>query len=417
MSVIFESDSLMGDVTSIKETMYMNGKDKEFVSDTSVNFAGEELAGRIFIGKDGLIVNGESLLGSDKSLAINPATLAEKFADSVLAQLFEIPAEDMDMIISVMETVNTAYQELFTAEGNTDIGNIFDITKYYDIIEMTVSEENDSIVLSYIIDNATVKALFEAIFDDYVKILEDIIGGFDIPDADTAFDELELQIDAILASMDEMLEINVTCKTYVNKKTAKCTTSTVNGTLVGKQVEEGENDTITIDEKITYADDKIVLEADLINGDEAMGMDYTITKAIVNDAVTYDLKMSVYETADGETVTTDVADMALVYIKTSGAYSLTMTIDVDGEKQTVILEGTAKVEGDTLTLELASVAVGDVTVNFRLALIFDKEATIPTRPTDALDVVELTEDQIMEIMTEFMESPLGQLIFVMPEEY
>lgn len=415
VSVIFESDSLMGDITSIKETIYMNGKGKEFVSDTSVNFAGEELAGRIFIGKDGLIVNGESLLGSDKSLAINPATLAEKFANSTLAQLFELPAENMEMVIEIMETVNTAYQSLFEAEGNTDIENAIDISKYIDILNMSVAEENGSIVISNTLDNATVKALYEAMFNDYINIFKGIISEFDIPEADAAIEDLELQIDAVMASIDETIEINVTNKIYVDKKTAKVTKTTVNGTLVGKQVEEGENDTIIVEGTTTYTDDKLVYDLDMVNGDEAIGMDYTITKAIVNDAVTYSLKMSGYETLDGETDTTDLADMTLVYIKASGAYSLTMTVDVYGEKQTVILEGTAKVEGDTLTLELTSVTMGDITVKCRFALIFDKEATIPTRPTDALDVVDLTEDQIMEIMTEFMESPLGQIIFVMLE--
>ena len=50
-SVVFASDTLLGDVTSISETLYMNGKDKEVVSDTVVKYDGQDLSGRIFINK------------------------------------------------------------------------------------------------------------------------------------------------------------------------------------------------------------------------------------------------------------------------------------------------------------------------------------------------------------------------------
>ena len=70
ISILFESDTLMGDITSISETLYMNGDKKEFVSDTVVKYGEENLSGRIFVDKNGLILNSQAILGSDKSLAL-----------------------------------------------------------------------------------------------------------------------------------------------------------------------------------------------------------------------------------------------------------------------------------------------------------------------------------------------------------
>ena len=53
----------------------------------------------------------------------------------------------------------------------------------------------------------------------------------------------------------------------------------------------------------------------------------------------------------------------------------------------------------------------DITVKFNLTLGFKATAEIPQVPTDAKDIMDLTEDDWMEIMTEFQGSKLGSLIF------
>ena len=102
VSIVFESDTLMGDITSISETIYMNGKDKQFVSDTAVKYAGQDLAARIFVDKSGLIINSESLLGSNKAVEINLATLVEKFTNSTMAQMFGMPDEAKAQVNQVL---------------------------------------------------------------------------------------------------------------------------------------------------------------------------------------------------------------------------------------------------------------------------------------------------------------------------
>ena len=69
-----------------------------------------------------------------------------------------------------------------------------------------------------------------------------------------------------------------------------------------------------------------------------------------------------------------------------------------------------KVEKDSFALKITSATADAVTVKFNLSITFNKNAEIPARPSDAVDVVEMTEGDWVDLITEIQNGPLGALL-------
>ena len=421
VSIVFASDTLLGDITSINETIYMNGADKQFVSDTVVKYDGQDLAARVFVDKNGLILNSESLLGSNKYIEINMATLAEKFTDSALAQLMGMPDEAKAEVEQVLTTVKDVYEKYFTMFDDVQAKNAELATNLLEALEPTFTEATVSvdgkdykcIVVSYTLNNKTIEAFMDVYMDFYMETMGDMFEGFEAlagADIDEAMADMKTQIDEAMAEMNETVDIDLKLNMNIEAKSAAIISETLKGKIVLKDVYEGEEDTVNVDCEMIFGEDKITFDGEWIYGDETFNLNAAITKTVKGDTATFNAIANYKLVEDGETEEGKIADITYTYTHKTGEFKLEGTIGPEDDSMEFGLEGTIKVEKDTATFKITSVTADAVTLKFDLTVTFNKTAEIPARPTDATDVVDMTEGNWVDLITEIQNGPLGALL-------
>ncbi len=435
---LFETSDLLGDLTEISETIYMNGKDFEFVSDTAVKYDGDVLGGRIFINKDGLMLNSSDILGSDKTLAVSLDTFFEKFTTSALAQMIfggDTPAEVEDTIAQIKNALDNF--EMPSIELDPSI--LEDIQEICNDLNMTVTEETvdgvDCFVVTVTINNENIKTVVNKFMDIMMEfegeMLKKMVGAFSnyLPmSPDEMLDQLEAEmnamIDEMFAAMDENLDIDISIKTNINKETSTYTSIVIDGKIANPAADEGDSydetgimSGLEVNGVLSFTNDKIALDVDVIvdgNEDNSVGADFEITKSEKDGVTTYKANAGAYFKDMGETVfDSDVINATFTYNKNNGEFSFAAEVgtDVDdGETIVFIIDGKYKADNNTVTFELNSITVDSFSVRFRFAVIINAKADIPEVPADAKDIVDLTEEEIMEIMEEVQNSPLVALI-------
>lgn len=421
VSIVFESDSLMGDITSISETIYMNAADKQFVSDTAVKYDGQDLAARIFIDKSGLVLNSESLLGSDKSIEINMATLAEKFTSCTLAQMLEMPEEVKPEIQQALDLLKDMYEKFFTMFDDMQEKSAEMTARLFETLEQTVTEETVNvngkdvkcIVISYTLNNKTVEAYIDICMDFYMDMMNDMLEGVEdiaASDLDSVIAEMKSEMEDAVAEMNETVDLDLKLNINIDPKSATIVSETAKGTIVSKDAPEGEDDTVNVDCEIVYADDKITADVAMTHGEESFDINAAITKTVKGGTATYNATANYKIVEDGETEEGKVADITYTYTHDSGEFKLEGTIGPEDDSVEFGLEGSMKVEKDSAAFKITSVTADDVTLRFDLTVTFNKTAEIPARPTDAIDVVDMTEGNWVDLITEIQEGPLGMLL-------
>ena len=125
----------------------------------------------------------------------------------------------------------------------------------------------------------------------------------------------------------------------------------------------------------------------------------------------YNATVSAYYVEDGvEELNDKVFDATLTYNKTSGDFELSANAGLEGDTVYFGLTGNYKVDSKSIVFALDSVTADDVAVNFDFKIVVKAKAEMPEFPTDVIDVVDLTTEQIQEIEYEVENGPLGQLI-------
>ena len=432
---LFESDGLLGDLTEISETIYMNGKDSEFVSDTAVKYDGDVLGGRIFIDKNGLKLNSSDILGSDKTLAVSLNTFFEKFATSALAEMIfggEVPAEFEDTLAQIKDMIDNF--EMPTVELDPSV--LAELQGIYADVKMTVTEETvdgtDCFVVTMTFDNESVKAVITKFVDivfevsgEMISGMADSFGDYTEVSPEEILNNMKTQIDTALeemfAAIDQNVDIDLTMKSNISKATSAYSSIVIDGKIANPLAEEGDsiNETgimkeAAVDVKVTFASDKIALDADILldgNDDNSAGADFELTKSEKDGVTTYKAKAGAYLKDMGEMAFEgDVLDATFTYNKANGEFSFAAEVGVEDEAIVLIIDGLYKADNNTVTFELHSITADSFSVSFRFAVIINAKADMPETPANAKDIVDLTEDEIVEIMEEIQNSPLAKLI-------
>jgi hypothetical protein len=228
-------------------------------------------------------------------------------------------------------------------------------------------------------------------------------------------------IDEALKQMNETVQIDLRLDLNINKKAGVLASVVLSGDckVANEYTEEVEN--YTLSASAVFSDTKISFDLDAACGAECIGGEFVITKSEADGVITYDATASTYETdEDGKTDTQTPFALKYAYTKDTGAFTLTVVTEeqsyIFGEpvgdpiKTTIKLGGIIKVDKEGAHIEFNTVSFKDFSISFKLAFIFNKNADIPARPSDAIDVVSMTEEQLEEIMAEVSESPLAKII-------
>ncbi|MBQ9735386.1 MAG: hypothetical protein IJV96_01200 [Clostridia bacterium] len=402
LTVGFEgNEDLLGEDVKVLETIYSNQKDKEYVSDTTVTFGGETLNARIFLDKTGIAFNSQALLGSDRTLAINVATLAEKFETSALKELI-LPngaeEEELAQIVQMLGTLKTEYEALFADASEENLAE--EINEIYALMGRVVSEETvemadgksaDCVVITYTLTNATLKELAEKI------LAKANLTGDQKTDAEAALDEA-------IAEINKAVSFALTEKIYINQKTNKVVKETINGTVVRLDEEDSNG---TVDVELVFGDTEIKLMGTFDVAGTTATADITLTKEEKNGSEAYKL---VVNAGDGKGAVVNFLNVTYTYTKSTGAIVVAADLYGEEERATVTLNGSMTTDKTEAKIEFTSLVIDEETYNFKVSLTFNKEATMPDRPADTKDIMVLTAEEWEALAQEIAEGKLADLI-------
>lgn len=376
---------------NVSETLYCNAKDKEYVSDTTVTFDGETLNALVYVDKNGVALNSPSVLGSNKTLLLNPATLASGLEGSFLSEMLfggDRSDEDMDQIVSLLGTINNEYQKFFDKDAKENREE--ELNEIYALLGQTVAKESiddvDCVAITYTITNSTVKAVAD-------KLLADMELDAEMKE------ELKTEFDEAIEELNENATLNLTVKICIGQKSNKVEKITVGGTVV---ILEDQPETIEINAELVFGETEIKLTGSILSPDLKGNADVTLKKETKGDNIVYSL---VVNAGDGKGASVNALNVTYTYNKGNGAFVLAADVYSDGDERVgASVNGTVTVNKDNAKLEITSVTVDGETVNFKLSAIFNKNASMPKVPEGAKDVVTLTEAEWEEIIEEIEEN-------------
>ena len=397
LEISFDGGDIAEDV-EVNETIYFNQKDKQYVSDTTVSFDGEEIFGRIFINDKGFAVSSEDLLGSDKTLLVDLSTIGDAFEDGFLGEMID-DDEIIDMLVELFDYTAEQYALAFSddaEERNAQMNEMLALLRPTTTTEK-IDINGDSVkcvIVTYTIDNDTIADLFEYSIELLPEMyLEEM--GVSADDIDEMIDEL-----------NEVAEIDLTATVAINKKQNAIAKIDFGGTV------EIEGTAIEADIEAVFSETAITMTAE-IEGDEfAVAVTADLTKEETKEGVEYALELNVeyndaeinllnltytYEKSGDFTVEADIYN----FEGGKDRYEATITGKVTSEKKS------AEILIDSFALDLGG---EEIEAEFELAFTFYKEAEIPEIPSDAIDIADMDEEDWAELIEEIEDGMLGALI-------
>lgn len=405
-SLAFELEGdMLEPMTKIGETIYIDAENSKYVSDTVLLADGQEISLRAYLDKSGIALSSPALIGVG-TYRFAFSTFSEKFADSTMADLFA--DGDAEVIADVLETV-AEIEELYTAaftkaEAATDaLRN--DLLKQLALTntagQKTVNgTELSCVVTTMSITNATLRAYL-------LKSAEAIEDATEKASTVSGYNEL-------MDEIDETCTLAITLTYYTDVKTNKVAAIAFGGSVTPKVDTDDEDSMIaveipsalTFEAELLFTENKIALAASFTADGETVGIDLEAVKAVNGNVTTYTLSCD----AKTPSATLDLANLTLTYDK--GTEALTLTGDVMDDAQTrtsLTLAGTLHIATDAATLTFTSLTFGEETLTFRLSVTATALESIPTLPSDAKDLVDLTEGEWVDLLNSIMEGPLGAL--------
>ncbi len=399
LSLVLESGMLKSQtgVGKITETIYMNSKDMRVVSDTVVNYNNEDLSARIFLDKNGMMLNSESVFGNTNTYALYPATLADKFANSQLAAMFGLTPDTMpDEVTTILNTVKGSWESAFAntdsekaAESVNALLATLKQTTETDKYENADGKDVKCVQITYEITNQTLK--------DFMNKALELAKVTDQTMKDT--------VDEMLTELGELGNMEGSLKIRINQKTNNVEKIMLE--LIFKDKYNGST-LNNVYAEVIFGEKEIALNTRTMEGTYKFETSMKLTKTVADDAVTYALTATESDT-EGHSAT----PLTATYVqKNDGNFTLNVAVTEDEDEKTEFaVNGKLTVNEKDATIAITSIKSGDVTVELNASLTFNAEAQAPAAPTNAKDVMELTEAELEAIMTDFQNSKLGKLIF------
>ncbi len=411
-----------GSPFGLQETVYTDSIGGKLVFDTLLSLAGEKMSATVWNDRAGsLTLSSEALLGSKNAYTANLDTLTSGLKDSALADMLGLSDKDVEQILQLMENLKaslvpdpakpgyTKWQEKLaalvpmTAETQTEIG-------------ADGEAETEYLIVTYTINNDTLKGLIDLIGDIAVDLVGDMA-------TDAEAGSLRDSLAEVKTQLDEALSIHMMEKVYILTEKKVVETCEVTFSILPKAPYESENGTITdygTDElsgriTVTFSPDNITLDGEITTkdndvGDETIKATATVDKKVEGDITTYTAHIS----GGTKNVTADLVNATLTYNKTTGALALAGDFMVDEtDRMDFNLVASYIVTASELSFALQSVTVDKETVSFtdgknELSLSVKVGTEAPALPADAKDIVTLPERELSALLSVLRESPMGQ---------
>ena len=399
ISVSVESDTLMGNIKKVTETLYMNEKEERVVSDTLVKYGEEDLTARIYLDKTGLILNSEAILGSSTTYAAKLSTLIENLSGGALAELLGANEEQLTELNRTLSSLKTELEK-DSDDAQKDLEKR--LNEYLALLDQTSAEEKTAgtdnkevkcVVMGYSITKETVRRLIDKVYSDQ------------------SYTEEEKT--AKLAELDAALEdtsFNFSLKVYINRKTSQLVKIALSGSRTYTTL-IGQTETESVNFEMLFGKTEIALTAALTGAEESVSYSAKITKETSKASTDYRLEV---KTKEGD-IEVNLLNATYTYHKDSGAFTLSLDLYNEGAPRTTLsVDGTFTVTKKDATIAISSIKTPDATVSIQITLTFVKEAETPAAPTDAKDIALMSREELQAMLESFQKSKLMKLLSGIP---
>lgn len=402
----FEADELLEDATGMElkdlgATIYFDKESGKYAISAGANVEGSAVDGTIFVDKDGFKVMSESILGNKDTYALNIGSFIEKFENSVIAEMMGgIPNGAFDAYKTYMEAFKTQYEKILTeTEIQPDcLVNVLLKTLTPVVTESTLKvgeDEIDVIVLTYTVNNKTIKAFADAAVEEAAKIAN--------LDKDTK-DMLAEYVDHF-AQLLEVAKINCKAEFYLvaeDKTFAK--------TVIAGDVEvDGEK--VNVDMTTTYSATEIKAVETMDMMGEKVTSGITVTRATAEDgAVTYKAVATASMNEGKAVVEMPVCEIEATY-KADGNVSVKVSIPENmglGNDNMTTYELIGKLDlTNGAKFTFTEIKAGKASIKgFEATISFVPGESAPSAGT-VKDIVELTEKDLEDLQKKFENGILG----------
>ncbi len=417
-NITFTTKELFGgDLTKLSETVFVDSKNNAFVSDTFITLCGEDLAARIFVDQSGFALSSDAIFGNADTLVLNFDSMTEKLKGSALADIMEMTDEDVDALIKGLDSMKEALNAKPT-------DSVKDMKEWYDklakltketITTETVEDEDgkktEYIVVSHTINNDVIEELIDL-------VLEEIKADGTMSAEDIA--EMETSIDALLVQVLGTIELDLTEKTYIvpkNNTIAKITCTGTGKLTASNLIPEADSANMELDLSCTFSDNQIAAILDIDMADQTIKASFVIDKEQKDDKTTYTFALA----GGTKTVTVDILTGSYVYDKAAEEITVEAEIMQDeSTSMTLTAKASYKVTKNEIFAKVLSVSAGDETFEFgtdnELSLTIKAEDSIPERPADAKDMMDLSSAELEELGQKVESSRLAKVIEILEKK-
>ncbi len=421
-TISFAGDDILGgELSKIVETIYFDKKNNAVVSDTEIVYNGKVLSALIYGQKDKLALESNTLFGSSAALLFDLKTFNEKFENSDLAELIGV---DKDDIKDVKELLNTLLDdEAFDVEANQEkIEKL--CNELYAMMDQTVSTEKvkdpdgkeiKCLVSKYTITNENLKKILKHVCD----FLMEEMGDITLPDGNRDMSEIREEFDEIIAELDEKLDVELKMSIYINSKSGALYKMSIDGTVTEKEDFNGEgaDDVCRINSEMLFTDTEISFTACIEVGEEIVTADVLLKKEVDGKNVKYDLSAKV----GSGSVEMNLLNATYEYKKDGSItidIKLPKELSAQGVPSNIILKGNVEIEKKSAEINFNSLKLGDESFDFDLSIKIETIDSIPQIPSDAKDIVDITDEEWAEIFEGIANSPLADIFgsSSLPEE-
>ncbi len=396
VQIYFENEGIKDiPVTRLGATVYSDVKNERYVLDGSVTYEGKELSARAYWDQKSVTLSGSSLFGNDGAYAVYLDTLIEKLKGSPLAEMLKLSdedAEEMKTLLAEMkkdaELSKKKDEEQYRATMKALYAKLQQKAED-EKIQNAAGKEINCVAVGFVINNATIEEVV-------TYLIETQYGGV----IKNMMDEDE-SISDLFVDMNEDVEISISAKLYLEKKTNKIVKVTVEGYV--KELTDL-RETTEINATLMISDSKITLAGAF--GD--FTMDISLEKKTEGKDVSYSL--IVYAGEGGAMINLLNATLSL---KKDG--TLSFSADAYNElknasRTAFTATGTFRVERKSVAFEINEVKAGDVMLKLKLGIQITADPEIPEVPANSKDIVTMTREEWEQLMKDMEKSPFGKLI-------
>ncbi len=418
VGITLSSESLMGGkLTEINEVIYTDQKKNAFVSDTKLIYDGHKYQATLWGDKEGVTFKSASFLGTDDALRLDFNTFIKQFPESALFDyLYDtigLSDEDATRIVDMVKNVRDLIDEEKAALSDKetdklikDIVAIFEQTVDTQKIENEEGKKNDTIVVSYKVDNDKLIKAIQLLADTAVK--EGLIVTDDTPE------EFREDLDEQLKDFDSAMDISAEILVYIDAKSG--TLKTIEFSANVKQffdLEETAASTLKIEGALTFAANEIALKVEIRGGEEKHTLNAAIEKKKSGNKVTYETHVTVKQ----GNVQLELLEATCTYNTKSGALHLGGTVAVGSEDSIEFeLDATYTVSKNEIVFELDTVEItGEADFTFgkdeddQFRVVIKVLDEIPTPDTDAVDIVKMDAKEWEDLFESIAKSDISKM--------